>query len=923
MRHLVFALALFCIYQLSYAQKDKFHVSVNYDTLDFAIFISEVEKSLPVKFYYEESWIDGLKVSQKNTPSSLEDILKESLAGQDISCHIDENNNIFITRNYTIRTELPASFYNAKKYLVFDTTSKKTSHFETNGNKLNGKSYKKDDVIKIGSSADRNKGSKAIISGYVTEELTGEPILGAVVYSENTKKGTITDAFGYYVLEMPRGRNTFIFKCVGYKDKKLIVELNTNGNVDVAMEEKIIQLRNVVITAEKEHNVFGLQIGLDKLEMTTIKQIPSTMGEADVVKTAILLPGVQTVGEAASGFNVRGGSTDQNLMLIDGSPLFNTSHMFGFFSVFNPDVIKEFKLYKSGIPAKYGGRISSVFDVSTKNGNRKEIQGGGGISPLAARLIVEGPVIRDKVSFVTSARATYSDWLLGMLNRPEFRNSSASFYDLNAKINVEFNPKNTMIISAYRSKDHFQLNSDTTYNYYNQNVSVNFKHSFNKKLYGIFSGVYSKYSYDISSRKNPYSSFDMKYYIDYREAKADFSYFMSNEHSVKYGANAIFYHLNPGSLVPTGEESLLAPKILEDQRGFESAIYLSDEYRIGNRLVVEAGLRYSMFFAMGPSKVYDYSPNAPRTEAYRTDSTTYRKGEIIEKYGGPEYRISARYQTGMTTSIKFSYNRLYQYIHMLSNTTAVSPTDIWKLSDGYIPPQRGDQIALGFYKNTKNNVIESSLEVYYKHTRDLLEYKGGAVLILNDNIETDLLSGTGKSYGLEFLLKKKYGRWNGWLGYTYSRSLIQVDGRFIDEKVNDGRFYPTNYDKPHDFTLVSNYKYSRRFNISNSFTYSTGRPITYPVAKYEFRDSELLHYSERNEYRISDYFRWDLSVNLEGNLKSRKLAHSSWSFSIYNVTGRKNVYSVFFKKDSSGNIKGYTMSIFARPIYTVTYNFKF
>lgn len=920
MRKLAILILFFISATLVFSQQEEITVDKNYNSQSFTEFAKDIELTKNIRFFFASQWVDSILIIQNTTPSSLNKILSESFQRSNLSFHI-EGNTVIITNNYKISETLPSWMGGSgdKKTIAEIDES---SFMNFGKSKEDDENFFKNGSAVIGDPSKRNLAGNVDIAGQIREEETGEPIIGAVVFFQGIDKGTVTDNNGYFLINVPRGQYDVLFKYVGRKDRNMKVTVNDGGTLNLNLEEQIVQLRDVVITADKEHNVRGLEVGLMKLDIKTVKQIPTSLGEPDIIKTAILLPGVQTVGEGASGFNVRGGSTDQNLILIDGSPIYNSSHLFGFFSVFNSDVIKDFRLYKSGVPANYGGRISSVFDVSIKNGNRKKYSVSGGISPITGKLTVEGPIIKDKVSFVVSGRSTYSDWILKQLNDPQLKNSNAYFWDLNAKVSAEINSKNTLNISGYHSRDNFSLNSDTTYNYQNSNASVSWKHSFSKKLYSTVTGIYSNYMYEMNSYKNPYSAFNQSFSINHKEAKLDFAYFPHHKHKLTFGGNSIFYSLNPGIKEPGSTDSEVLYKKIDREQAVESAFYVNDEYRITGSLSLNLGVRYSMYHKLGPGTVYDYRTDATREIGNRIDSTTYGSNKVMSQFGGPEFRFSARYQLGLVNSVKVSYNKMYQYIHMMTNTTAVSPVDIWKLSDNYIPPQMGNQFALGYYHNFKDNTIEASIELYYKDIDNLIEYKGGAELQMNDALETDVLSGQGRAYGAELLIKKKYGRLNGWIGYTFSRSLIKVSGEFSKETINQGEFFPTNYDKPHDLTIVSNYKFSRRFSITNNFTYSTGRPITYPVAKYRYDRRELLHFSNRNEYRVPDYFRWDLSINIDGNLKSEKVADSMWSFSIYNLTGRKNVYSIYFKSEG-GQIQGYKLSIFAQPIFTVTYNFKF
>jgi hypothetical protein len=628
------------------------------------------------------------------------------------------------------------------------------------------------------------------------------------------------------------------------------------------------------------------------------------------------------VGEATTGLNVRGGATNQNLILFNDATIYNPSHLFGFFSAFNPDVIKNVELYKSGIPAEFGGRLSSVLDVRAREGNKKKFTGSGGVGPLTGRLTLEGPIGGEKTSFLIGARSTYSDWLLHQIPNTSISNSQAAFYDVNASINHEVNAKNSLYFTGYYSQDHFTLNSDTLYTYKNKNATARWKHIFSNKLYGVLTAAYSGYEYSVSSERNPLTAFALKYAINQLQTKADFSYYPARQHSLNFGVSSIRYNLSPGSYLPQGSKSLVVPDNLQNEQALESAAYVSDNFEVSPKLSLYAGLRYSYFNYLGPRQMYTYATGQTKNVNSILDTISYASGKSIANYGGPEYRLSVKYLVSDNASLKFSYNRMRQYLQMLSNTAAISPTDTWKLSDPNIKPQIGDQVALGYYKNLRSNTIEFSVEGYYKVMQNSLDYKGGAQLIMNHHIETDVVSAQGKAYGVEILVKKMAGKVNGWVSYTYSRSLLQTRSQYLAETINNGHYYPSNYDKPHAVNLIGNYKFSHRFSTSLNVTYSTGRPITLPIAKYELDGSMRLYYSERNQYRIPDYFRVDFAMNIEGNHRIRKLAHSSWTLGIYNLLGRKNPYSIFFESQG-GVIKGYQLSIFGQPIPTVTYNFKF
>ncbi len=912
---------LLCMGAKSQPLSGQIKISGTFDHILFNDFVDDIEHNYPVKFYYNPEWTDSLFVHGNYKDTSLKKVLSDIFHRTGLTA-VFLSEKIIITKDFTVRTNLPINFFEPVQMATAEPAIAVFNFEKQTGSKTTVKSTIKTRLIEIGPKSGRTGGGNATLAGHIREAKTGEPLIGAVVYVENPWIGVASDTYGYYSITLPKGKHIIKIKSIGMKDTQRQVLLNGDGNLDIEVEEDVIPLKEVVIEAEKDINVTGMQMGLEKLDIKTIRQIPPALGEADILKITITLPGVQTIGESATGFNVRGGAVDQNLMLFNDVPLYNTSHLFGFFSVFNPDVIRDAELYKSGIPANYGGRISSIFDVKMRDGNKRKFSGSGGISPVTGKLTLEGPIVNEKTSFIVGGRSTYSDWILKQIPDATLQNSNASFYDITGGISHDFNSKNSLYLSGYYSDDKFNLNSDTLYNYHNINTSIQWKHIFKTKLYGVFTGLFSKYDYKMKSTANPVNGFQLGYNINQTGVKADFSYFPNSRNKVDFGMQSNYYQLNPGTYVPEGRYSLIVPDILETERGLETAFYISDRFEWTRNFSIYGGLRYSVFSYLGPKTIYLYAPDKPLSPETITGEEEYGKGKFIKTYHGPEYRFSMRYTLNNQNSVKFGINRMRQYIQLISNTAAVSPLDTWKLSDPYIRPQIGDQISLGYYKNFRHNTIEASFEVYYKKAQNLVEWKGGAKLVLNEQLETDMISGKGKAYGVEILFRKKVGKLNGWVSYTYSRSLIQAKGKYPEEQINGGIFYPTNYDKPHDFTMISNYRFTRRFSFSFNLTYSTGRPITYPVAKYYFENGYRIHYSDRNQFRIPDYFRMDASLNLEGNHKIRKLAHSSWTLAVYNLTGRKNVYSIYFVT-GNGVINGYKLSIFGQAIPTLTYNFKF
>ncbi|MFC6999242.1 TonB-dependent receptor [Rufibacter roseus] len=898
-------------------------ITLSLQDAPFETFVKEVEAQSNFHFYYNPAAVDSFSVTIQVNQQPLQLVLNQVFKDSDYRYAFTPQGYVFITKGKDFHAQLPNNFFQRntntsdspalaegivdKPYIAGEQSKKPT----TSEAKLHVFGVKREGVT-----------GNANLAGHLRDAKTGEPIIGATVYIQSPLLATNSDQYGYYSITLPVGEHELLIRGIGVKNSKRRIALYTSGKLDIEVEEDVRSLKEVLVEAEKDRNVAGMQMGLERLDIRAIKQVPTAFGETDVLRVVLTLPGVKSVGEGSTGMNVRGGSTDQNLILFNDATIYNPSHLFGFFSAFNPDIVKSVELHKSNIPARYGGRLSSVLEVTTKDGNKKKFAGSGGLGLLTSRLTLEGPIMKDKTSFLVAGRTTYSNWLLKQLPQETFRKSSASFYDLNAQINHELNSKNTLYVSGYFSKDNFRLGADSLYNFTNRNASVKWKHIFHNQLYGVLTGAYSHYGYGVQSDKNPVSASDMSFDMNQANLQADFNYFLNSKHTVDFGAISILYNVSPGSLTPIGSESLVIPDVLQREKAVESALYVSDQIDVSARLSVYIGLRYSFFNSIGPREVYTYAPNAPKTLSTLIDTVAYSSGQNIAFYHGPEYRFSARYGLTDNSSVKMSYNRMRQYIHMLSNTASMSPTDTWKLSDGNIRPQVGDQVALGYYRNFRSNTIELSVEGYYKKMQDFLDYRNGADIILNHHIETEVANAEGKAYGVEVMVKKLTGKVNGWVSYTYSRTLARLNNPAVSEVINNGEWYPSNYDKPHDFTLISNYRFSQRFSTSLNFTYSTGRPITLPIAKYQDGNAQRIFYSSRNQYRVPDYYRVDFAMNIEGNHKIKKLAHSSWTLAVYNLTGRRNPYSVYFRSED-GKINGYQLSIFGQPIPTITYNFKF
>lgn len=900
------------------AQPDSVLLNKSYAGMPYPQFAKAIEQDWGIRLLSNSPKSDSLVVVQDKVPMYLGDVLMRSFAGSKFSYYAYSPTMLVVLDDYEIFDRIP-------RYFLLDPSAateepEERIEFLSEEKKLK---KKKAQSYNFGSPSDNVGKRRAVLSGQIVDSKTGEPVVGAVVLAEGLNTGVSADVDGRFKLDLPQGRHSIVIRSMGSEEQKLTVNLFANGAVQVEMKEQTTEIGAVNVIANRINNVQSVQMGVESIEIKTIKSLPSALGEVDIVKAAIMLPGVQTVGEGASGFNVRGGGVDQNLILLDGAPIFNSSHLFGFFSVFNQDVVDDFTLYKSGIPTEFGGRVSSVLDVTTRSASRKDYTVALGVGPITSRIFVEAPIVQDRTSVLIAARTTYSDWLLKKVDDPRLSNSSASFWDGNLKLSHSINKNNLLKISFYRSGDKFRLDSDTSFNYKNTCASAKWSHVFSHDLSLENTVAYSNYWYAIESQSVPADGFQMDYNIRYLSAGTLLKYSPRVNNKITAGATAERYSLTPSALHPLGDQSLVTESEEKQGNAMDLSLFAGDEWQATEKLLFYGGIRGNVFLSTGKRDEYQYQSGLPLSMSTLIDTVQYGKGDIAKTYFAIEPRLSLRYKLGANNSVKASYNRMTQNVHMLSNSAAVSPTDTWTLSGKYIKPQHADIYSLGYYHNLRDNAFETSVEVYYKNVKNVLDYKGGAKLLLNNSIETDLLQGLQEAYGIEFLVRKKVGNLTGWIGYTYSVSRMKMDSPFKEEQVNSGKYYPSNYDKPHDIILVGNQKFNRRLSFSSSVTYSTGRPITFPVAQYKFKEKTMLHYSDRNEYRVPDYFRWDVSVNIEGNLKNKKIAHSYWSISVYNLTGRDNVYSIFFKSDNRGNLNGYQMSIFPRPLLTVAYNIKF
>lgn len=762
------------------------------------------------------------------------------------------------------------------------------------------------------------------LSGYVRDAENGEGMIGLSLYVKEAKTGTQTNAYGFYSITLPQGDYTLVLSYLGYETLEKTVSLTENQTLNLEMSTTSSALEEVIVKAEREdQNVKSLEMSVNKVDMKTIKKMPAFLGEVDVIRSIQFLPGVSTVGEGASGFNVRGGGVDQNLVLLDEAPVYNSSHLFGFFSVFNPDAVKDVKLIKGGIPSNYGGRISSILDVRMKEGNSKKPEFTGGVGTIFSRFAYERPIFKEKGSFIVALRRSYIDVLAKPFLKGDLKDSKFYFYDLTAKGNLKINDKNTIFLSGYLGRDVF--GADFGFNWGNTTTSFRWNHIFNEKLFMNATVFYSNYDYLLDTDlkdEDDQDSFEWKSNIENYSIKPDFQYFINPKNTLSFGGQSIYYNFNPGQATAISGGQAISIG-LENKYAIESGLYVSLEQKLNERLSFQYGIRYSdyRYIGSGSEIILDETGVEPGERKNVAQINSIDKGELIQRYGNWEPRASANFSLSSKSSIKVSYNRLAQYIHLLSNTTASSPLDVWTPSSNNIKPQIGDQVALGYFQNFQNNTYEASVEVYYKKLQNQIDYVRNADLFLNTAVEADLLSGKGRAYGAEFYVKKNKGKFNGWLSYTLARTERLVDG------LNNDEWFPARIDKLHNASLVAIYDTEKKWNFSATFNLSSGTPASFPTSKFVWQDIALPHnYTDaRNSYRIPASHRLDLAATKKNKHALFKKGESEWVFSIYNVYNRRNAFSVYVrqKEDNLAQTEAVRYSVFASILPAITYNFKF
>jgi len=704
------------------------------------------------------------------------------------------------------------------------------------------------------------------------------------------------------------------------KTKVYIVPGVKKARVSVADDQ---ELAEIVVVGGRQSAVNNMMMGSEKFKPQLLKNIPSALGESDIMKIVLSLPGVTTVGEASSGYNVRGGATDQNLILFNGGTVYNPSHLFGLFTSFNSDMVEDVELFKSSIPVEYGGRISSVLKVTSKEANMKKFTGSASIGVLTSKADVELPIVKDHVSLLLNARTTYSDWILKKLpEKSGYKDGTANFYDFGGVLTWKLNSMHRLKVFGYWSKDKFSFSSDEKYGYQNRNFSAEWRSLLNEKVTATVSAGLDHYDYFNEETNVPSMAARLSFGIDQLWAKLHIRQRLTEKQVLSYGLSVQHYNVQAGKYEPVGEASRIKADQLQKEKALESAAYIDYERSLTDKLSVSAGLRYTMFNALGPRDVNYYADGELPSE--RNLVETRHESGIIKTYHAPEIRLSARYSLQENLSLKAGFNTMHQYIHKVSNTSIMSPTDIWKLSDLNIKPQSGWQVATGIYYETARKEYELSAEVYYKHISDYLNYRNSAVLLMNHHLETDVISTKGKAYGIELQAKKPFGKLNGWVSYTFSRALLRQDDARVKMPLNNGDWYPAEYDRPHEVKAVLNLKFTERYSFSSNFNYATGRPTTLPAGKYydSYHQRYMPYYSERNTYRIPDYMRLDLAFNIEPTHKLTSFLHTSFSFGVYNALARKNAYNVYYVSEGE-KIQGYKLSVFGTAIPYVSINMRF
>ncbi len=910
-------LLLLCfLWASGFSQQEGVVIGRTYNGLDWPAFVNKVEEAHPVRIFYHETDVVAFKPPQLSGEVPLISFLKVQLPDCNITA--DERGHIFINEAFPIVTELSKNIY--PKVIPPNGNTPKSPDGKKNlaitSNQYIG------EVIIIGDARAGAGQSEVTLRGEV-RSLSGEGALpGATILIKELGTGLATDERGAYEITLDKGTYTLIVSQLNHLEQEFKLNLLSDGEYDFRLEGKSTLLKGVTVTSKEFDRVQSTKMGFERLTTKGIEEIPLVLGEKDILKVASLLAGVQSVGEGTAGFNVRGSPADQNLFYIDKVPVYNTSHLLGFFSAFNSDAISEFSISKSNIPAKFGGRLASIFDITALEGDKEKYKVRGGISPITGNILFEGPVQKEKSSIMAAVRSTYSNWILKRIQNDDFNRTRVNFADGIVKFAQQLSSKSKIQAFGYYSFDDINFAGSTNFDNSNLGGSLSWSHFFNQNLNSNLAIISSRMQLGVEDREIPFEAYRQNSELLHQEARMDWSWRVHSRHELTFGANAILYTNDRGAFLPSNERSLIEPIEFDVEKGLEAGVYLSDEWRPTDRITLTGGLRYNHYGYLGPQEVFQYQEGETISEETVTDTLQFQRGDRIVTHDNIDYRIALKYSILPNLSVKASYNTLHQYFFLLSNTIALAPTDRWKLIDYHTDPMSGQQASFGLYGSTADKQYNWSTEFYTKQVNELVEYRDGANLLVNEFPERDILQGDLDAWGIELTFRKPRGRLNGWINYTYSRSPVLVRGEDEASSINFGKRYPSNFDRPHVANVVLNYKVIRRFSLSANMVYQSGRPITYPTNTYTQGGFRIINFSERNRYRIPDYFRVDLSAKLEGNLKKEKLLHGAWVVSVYNVLGRDNVFNEYFRY-SNNNLAGYRLSIFANPIVSISYQFKF
>jgi len=909
---LVTFLGITCLFNqnISIAQKlDSIRISERFVETPLLEAFNHLENKYSVPFYFKKAWLPQDQLTLSFNEKTLAEVLDQLLKGTKMTYAIFMGNSVIIAPEHLLTKEFSQEYFIKK---------------DLQQNFLNQENWPSNvEIINLGIADQQSADVEFTLKGILKDGFEKDPLAGAAIFVKDLEMAVSSDRNGEFELKLPRGLHLIEIRMLGFETKLAGINVLNTTNWDVELLPEATELDEVLVNATADDsNIKSSIIGMTKLTPLDIKEMPVFLGEPDVIKSILTLPGVSTIGEGASGFNVRGGNIDQNLIMQDNALIFNSSHAMGFFSVFNPDVIRDVTLYKGHIPAQFGGRVSSVLDVKLKGNNYEKLKVNGGIGLLASRLALETPIIKDKTSILVGGRVAYSDWVLRLVNNPNVRQSDLSFYDFNAKISQRLGDKGNLELSYYRSYDKFEYADEFGFSWDLNTIGLKWDQVIKPTIISELSISISE-SGNASFQPSGIDGFELSNGMDNYKLKEDMLITSLKQQTINAGFEINAYIPNEETLKPFNEISTIIPYSGIKDKGAEAAIYINDMVDLSSRLYMSFGLRYSIFTQFGSSKTYLYENDIPDNPENIIDSLMYDDWEKAMSYQGLEPRFSLRFTVNARSSIKMSYNRINQYIHLISNTTAALPIDYWQVSNRYFKPLRAHNFSLGYFNNFKLNQWETSAEIYYRDLENMTEYKDFPELFLNGHLETELINGRGRSYGLELFIKKKTGKLNGWLSYTYARTFIKIEDEIRDESINGGEWFSSKFDQPHNLNLVGNFNVNRTNQLSFNFTYSTGRPLTGPDSNYSLDEYIIPNYSDRNEFRLPNYHRLDVSYTIQRGLLRTRRYKDSFTFSIYNLYARKNAYSIYFRRNKRNVFGAYKLSILGSMLPSVTYNFKF